>query len=170
MLAMNLRTPLGVRLPTLSLTFIASMLAPTRAGSLTNSYPNHLFSTVRNMIYFVQSYTARASQPSANKLSTTPPTANGDNCGIVENFFHKSQRKSVTYPEHGFSMAADQLLIKLLKRTIHVACSGSQTPYPQKRQQTLGATLAPLWKSAESHDFRGFAQGITVKNLSLINF
>lgn len=29
-----------------------------------------------------------------------------------------------------------------------MACSGTQTPYPQKRQQTLGATLAYLWKTA----------------------
>jgi hypothetical protein len=44
-----------------------------------------------------------------------------------------------------------------------VACRGWQTPYPQKRQQTLGATLAPLWKSAESREFSGFAHGIRVK-------
>lgn len=29
-------------------------------------------------------------------------------------------------------------------------CSGTQTPYPQNRQQTLGATSAALWKTASN--------------------
>jgi hypothetical protein len=31
-----------------------------------------------------------------------------------------------------------------------VTCSGTQTPYPQNRQQTLGATSAALWKTASN--------------------
>jgi hypothetical protein len=107
--------------------------------------------TVRNMIYSALSYTVCASQPFANKLSTSPPSANGDDCGNVENFLHKNQRKSVTYLESGFHMSTDHLLINPLKNKDYVACRGSRTPYPQKRQQTLGATITPLWKSPESH-------------------
>jgi len=47
------------------------------------------------MIYSVQRYANRASQPSANKLSTPPPTAIGDNCGNAANFLHRNRRKSV---------------------------------------------------------------------------
>jgi hypothetical protein len=38
-----------------------------------------------------------------------------------------------------------------------VAFRGSQTPYPQKRQQTLGTTLKSLWKTAESRVISAFA-------------
>jgi hypothetical protein len=62
------------------------------------------------MIYVVQSYTARPSQPSANKLSTPPPTAIGDKCGKAQNFFHKTQRKTVTYPKEAFKKAIDHFL------------------------------------------------------------
>jgi len=44
------------------------------------------------MTYLVQAYARRTSQPSANKLSTSPPTAIGDNCGKTANFLHKTQR------------------------------------------------------------------------------
>lgn len=126
--------------------------------------------SVRNMIYSVQSYAFRSSQPSANKLSTRPPTANGDNCGNVENFFHTNQRKSVTYPEPGYFITTDHLLTNPPKSADYMACRGWRTPYPQKRQQTLGASITPLWKNAESREFSGFAHGISVKNLELINF
>jgi hypothetical protein len=46
------------------------------------------------MIYLVQSYARRTSQPSANKLSTPPPTAIGDNCGKAAKFLHKIKEKS----------------------------------------------------------------------------
>jgi hypothetical protein len=51
-----------------------------------------------------------------------------------------------------------------------MACSGWQTPYPQKRQQTLGATSEPLWKTAESRVFSAFASGGMDKIGILINF
>jgi hypothetical protein len=63
------------------------------------------------MIYLVQTYARRTSQPSANKLSTSPPTANGDNCGKALIFFHKNRRKSVTYPKTPFPEAIDRFLI-----------------------------------------------------------
>ncbi|CAI8790037.1 hypothetical protein EMIT0P176_10547 [Pseudomonas sp. IT-P176] len=53
-------------------------------------YATLILRTVRNMIYCVQSYAARASQPSVNKLPTAPPTANGDNCGKAESFLHRN--------------------------------------------------------------------------------
>jgi hypothetical protein len=62
----------------------------------------HRLRTVRNMIYCVQHYAVRGFQPSANKLSTHPPTANGDKCQMTRNFLHRNQRKSVTYTEAGF--------------------------------------------------------------------
>jgi len=58
------------------------------------------------MIYCVQRYTLRSSQPSANKLSTPPPTANGDNCGKSLNILHRNWRKSVTYSWSRFSSAS----------------------------------------------------------------
>jgi hypothetical protein len=122
------------------------------------------------MIYCVQSYTSCALQPSANKLSTSPPTANGDNCGNAENFFHRNQRKSVTYPQAGFSAVIDQYSIKPLKTTVYKAYSRWRTPYPQKRQQTLGATSTPLWKTAESPEFSVFAERSPTENLHLIDF
>jgi hypothetical protein len=54
------------------------------------------------MIYLVQTYARRTSQPSTNKLSTPPPTANGDNCGNLAKKLLKNQRKFVTYPEAAF--------------------------------------------------------------------
>jgi len=122
------------------------------------------------MIYFVRRYTVRASQPFANKLSTSPPTANGDNCGQAHNFLHRNQRKSVTYPESRFPDELDHFLTKPLKATYYMACSGWQTPYPQKRQQTLGATSEPLWKTAESLVVSAFEGGGMDKNGNSINF
>jgi len=119
------------------------------------------------MIYFVQRYTVRASQPFANKLSTPPPTANGDNCGYAQNFLHGNRRKSVTYPESRFPSAPDRFLTKALKVTYYKVCSGWQTPYPQKRQQTLGATSALLWKTAGDREFSVFARGLPLKNTLL---
>jgi hypothetical protein len=104
------------------------------------------------MIYSVQRYALRTSQPSTNKLSTPPPTAIGDKCGFTQNFLHINRRKSVTYPEAWFLTVAGYFLIESLWGTFYVACRGWQTPYPQKRQQTLGATSAHLWKTAESRD------------------
>jgi hypothetical protein len=51
-----------------------------------------------------------------------------------------------------------------------VACSGWRTPYPQKRQQTLGATPQPLWKTAESYDKSGFTRGSPLQIDKLIIF
>jgi hypothetical protein len=47
----------------------------------------------------------------------------------------------VTYPEAGFYAGIDCFLIRTLQGTFYMACRGWRTPYPQKRQQTLGATL-----------------------------
>jgi hypothetical protein len=58
----------------------------------------------------------------------------------------------VTYPEPGFLTAIDYFLIDSLKGTVYVGCRGWRTPYPQKRQQTLGATSVDLWKTASSRD------------------
>jgi hypothetical protein len=113
------------------------------------------------MIYCVQRYAVRGFQPSANKLSTPPPTANGDKCVKTHKFLHRNRRKSVTYPEAGFLTAIDCFLTNPLKAKQYVACGGWRTPYPQKRQQTLGATLANLWKTAGSHDKSGFARDLS---------
>jgi hypothetical protein len=67
------------------------------------------------MIYLVQAYARRTSQPSANKLSTSPPTAIGDNCGKAEKSLYKTQRKTVTYPEACFQGRTDHFLISNLK-------------------------------------------------------
>ncbi|MNQ61864.1 hypothetical protein D3C85_761870 [compost metagenome] len=158
---MSLRTPPGVRLPTLSLTSIASRLAPT--GGLPA-----IHRTVRNMTYLVQTYARRTSQPSANKLSTSPPTAIGDNCGKAAKFLHKTQRKTVTYPEACFHDRSDRFLINNLKRTDCKAFRGWQTPYPQKRQQTLGLTSQGLWKTAKTRRNSAFARRFTALNGLLI--
>jgi hypothetical protein len=76
------------------------------------------------MTYLVQAYARRTSQPSANKLSTSPPTAIGDNCGKVAKFLHKNQRKTVTYPEACFHRRTDHFLIKILKGTACKAFRG----------------------------------------------
>jgi len=102
------------------------------------------------MTYLVQAYARRTSQPSANKLSTSPPTAIGDNCGNAGNFLHENQRKTVTYPEACFHGRTGCFLINTMKSTDYIAFRGWQTPYPQKRQQTLGLTSQVLWKTAEA--------------------
>ncbi|WP_223816957.1 hypothetical protein, partial [Pseudomonas lactis] len=56
-------------------------------------------------------------------------------------------RKTVTYSIFRFSPQAVHLLIKPPRALFYVACSGKRTPYPQMRQQTLGATLPGLWKT-----------------------
>jgi hypothetical protein len=93
------------------------------------------------MTYSYRTYTQQGSWRFANKLSTEPPTVNVGKSRFDLHFIHTNPRKSVTYPEAGFSPMIDCFLIMLLKATQNVACSGWQTPYPQKRQQTLGATL-----------------------------
>ncbi|MBK5303298.1 MULTISPECIES: hypothetical protein [Gammaproteobacteria] len=65
----------------------------------------------------------------------------------------------MTYPEAGFYASIDRFLIRSLQATVYMACRGWRTPYPQKRQQTLGATLQVLWKTAESRENSGFAEG-----------
>ncbi|RZO03791.1 hypothetical protein [Pseudomonas mohnii] len=76
----------------------------------------------------------------------------------------------MTYPESRFPAALDHFSTKPLKATYYRACSGWQTPYPQKRQQTLGATSAPLWKTAESRVISAFAGGGMDKNGNSIIF
>jgi len=122
------------------------------------------------MTYSVQRYATRTFQPSANKLSTPPPTAIGDKFAVTDNFLHRNRRKSVTYPEAGFLTASDRFLIKSLQGTFYMACRGWRTPYPQKRQQSLGATSAVLWKTVESRDKSGFAGSLPVQYDGLIVF
>jgi hypothetical protein len=122
------------------------------------------------MTYSVQRYAARTFQPSANKLSTPPPTAIGDKCAATENFLQRNQRKSVTYPESEFLTVIGCFLIESLQGTFDVACRGWRTPYPQKRQQTLGATSANLWKTAERRDKSGFPASLPVQRDKLIVF
>ena len=54
----------------------------------------------------------------------------------------------MTYSKQWISSNIDQFLTRSSQATFHKACRGTQTPYPQKRQQTLGATLPLLWKTA----------------------
>ncbi|WP_414925409.1 hypothetical protein [Pseudomonas sp. IT-P291] len=122
------------------------------------------------MTYLVQAYARRTSQPSANKLSTSPPTAIGDNCGKIVKFLHKNQRKTVTYPEACFQWQAGHYLIRSLEGTDCAAFRGSQTPYPQKRQQTLGLTSKSLWKTAMTRKKPVFAWNSTAHNHQLITF
>ncbi|MGF6224569.1 hypothetical protein [Pseudomonas frederiksbergensis] len=70
----------------------------------------------------------------------------------------------MTYPEAGFYAATDRFLIKSLQSTVYMTCRGWRTPYPQKHQQTLGATWQALWKTAESRENSGFAEGLTKGN------
>jgi hypothetical protein len=51
-----------------------------------------------------------------------------------------------------------------------MACRGWRTPYPQKRQQTLGATLAELWKTRARLDKSGFAGSLLAKIGDLVVF
>jgi hypothetical protein len=76
----------------------------------------------------------------------------------------------VTYPEVRFHAPTDHFLIKCPIATNYVAYRGWQTPYPQKRQQTLGATSAALWKTSESREFSMFADAFSGENVNLINF
>ncbi|MHA6136957.1 hypothetical protein ACX3YC_05715 [Pseudomonas mohnii] len=76
----------------------------------------------------------------------------------------------MTYPEPRFSAALGCFLTNALKLTYDVACSGWRTPYPQKRQQTLGATILALWKTAESYGFSKFAGDLSSNYSTLINF
>ncbi|MDP2147080.1 MAG: hypothetical protein Q8J91_10375, partial [Pseudomonas sp.] len=57
-------------------------------------------------------------------------------------------RKSVTYSKQQVLSNIDQFLTRSSQATFYMAFRGTQTPYPQKRQQTLGATLPLLWKTA----------------------
>ncbi len=45
--------------------------------------------TVRNLIYRIRDYVRRGLQGLANKLSTPPPTANGDKSGIARKTLDK---------------------------------------------------------------------------------
>jgi hypothetical protein len=173
LLAKKPNAPLGIWFYALSFTTFASKLAPTRglpAKGFLPAIPLSASRTVRNVIYFVQRYIARGFQPSANKLSTPPPTANGDKCGFTQNFLHRNRRKSVTYPEARFPTAIVHFLIGSLKASVCVAYRGWRTPYPQKRQQTLGATSTNLWKTAESRDKSGFPRVLTAQTSDLIVF
>ncbi|WLG90021.1 hypothetical protein [Pseudomonas cucumis] len=76
----------------------------------------------------------------------------------------------MTYPEGGFYASIDRFLIRSLQGTVYMMCRGWRTPYPQKRQQTLGATLQVLWKTAESRENSGFTgeSGKEKSQLSII--
>ncbi|MEK1836878.1 hypothetical protein ACQKPC_13445 [Pseudomonas sp. NPDC089918] len=67
----------------------------------------------------------------------------------------------MTYPEAEFYASVDRFLIRSLQSTVYMTCRGWRTPYPQKHQQTLGATLQALWKTAESRENSGFEEGLT---------
>ncbi|WP_131816005.1 MULTISPECIES: hypothetical protein [Pseudomonas] len=67
----------------------------------------------------------------------------------------------MTYPEAEFYASVDRFLIRSLQSTVYMTRRGWRTPYPQKHQQTLGATLQALWKTAESRENSGFAEGLT---------
>jgi len=69
-----------------------------------------------------------------------------------------------------FSSVPDHLMIKPMKAPLNGACRGWQTPYPQKRQQQLGATFRQLWKTAESRQNQGFIRGITLQKPELLIF
>jgi hypothetical protein len=56
----------------------------------------------------------------------------------------------VTYPKNPFSAITGCFLIKSLQTTICAAYNGSQTPYPQKHQQTLGATCPQAEHTVEN--------------------
>ncbi|WP_454869153.1 hypothetical protein [Pseudomonas farris] len=74
----------------------------------------------------------------------------------------------MTYPEAGFYASIDRFLITSLQSTVYMARRGWRTPYPQKRQQTLGATLQVLWKTSESRENAGFSEGSRGENGQLI--
>ncbi|MDR8367978.1 hypothetical protein [Pseudomonas sp. JL3] len=76
----------------------------------------------------------------------------------------------MTYPEAGFYASIDRFLIRSLQGTVYMMYRGWRTPYPQKRQQTLGATLQVLWKTAESREDSGFTgeSGKEKSQLSII--
>ncbi|ALI00936.1 hypothetical protein C1Y08_14990 [Pseudomonas sp. FW306-02-F02-AA] len=57
----------------------------------------------------------------------------------------------MTYSIDRFSTATAYFLIKTLQATLLMAHRGSQTPYPQKRQQTLGATVQTIQYAVENH-------------------
>ncbi|MBB3243094.1 hypothetical protein FHW68_004658 [Pseudomonas sp. Tn43] len=73
----------------------------------------------------------------------------------------------MTYPQAGFYAGDDHFLIRSLQGTVYMARRRRRTPYPQKRQQTLGATLQVLWKTAESRKNCGFAQESMKENEQL---
>ncbi|MDQ0701352.1 hypothetical protein QF043_000144 [Pseudomonas sp. W3I7] len=56
----------------------------------------------------------------------------------------------MTYSVHAVLATPDHLLIKPLKAPEYVAYSSTRTPYPQKHQQTLGATSPALWKTTSN--------------------
>ncbi|EIK71678.1 hypothetical protein PseBG33_5165 [Pseudomonas synxantha BG33R] len=57
-----------------------------------------------------------------------------------------------------------------MQTSIHMAYSTKRTPYPQMHQQTLGATLSNLWKSAQTLYKSGFPGFQCRKKPKLINF
>ncbi|MGF6328307.1 hypothetical protein ABH909_001185 [Pseudomonas sp. BS3782 TE3695] len=73
----------------------------------------------------------------------------------------------MTYSEAGFYAGADRFLFRSLQGTVYMTCRGWRTPYPQKRQQTLGATLQVLWKTAENRENSGFAEELVRENEEL---
>jgi hypothetical protein len=74
----------------------------------------------------------------------------------------------VTYPNEWFSSVIGCFLIESLKATACMALSGPQTPYPQKRQQSLGATCASssflVENPAQAAYFAGLSSFRRVKN------
>jgi hypothetical protein len=69
------------------------------------------------------------------------------NCGQLLSSLEIKPRKSVTYSNKRVSPYIDHISTISVQATFYMAYSRTQTPYPQKRQQTLGATLAYLWKT-----------------------
>ncbi|AZE57917.1 hypothetical protein C4K03_5810 [Pseudomonas synxantha] len=51
-----------------------------------------------------------------------------------------------------------------------MAYSTERTPYPQMHQQTMGATLSSLWKSAQKLHESGFPGFQSKKTPKLFNF
>ncbi|MDN5420982.1 MAG: hypothetical protein L0G08_09365, partial [Pseudomonadales bacterium] len=78
---------------------------------------------------------------------TTYPQSHPQQLWAIASWTKIKSRKSVTYSNFRVSAQADHLLIKPPRALFGVACSGKRTPYPQMRQQTLGATLSGLWKT-----------------------
>jgi hypothetical protein len=62
----------------------------------------------------------------------------------------------VTYSSQSVLTGFVHLLTNPAQATTYVACRGTRTPYPQKHQQTLGATWTVLWKTTSNLHKSGF--------------